>query len=125
MKDLLQRPGQGGELLPRHVPGQPRAHALLHRLAAGHRYARRGAVGKVIALREQLPMAFGERRLLLLEPFDQSGEVFFGGGNRSRSAHQQRGGERSQDQDQRIPQTGFRPPITLSRMTTTAITSKT
>ena len=70
--DLLRR--HGGELLPGHVLGQPHAHALLHRLAAGHGDALGRAVGQVVALREQRLMALGELRLLLLQAFDQRGK---------------------------------------------------
>ena len=85
--DVFWRPG--GEILPGHVLGQLYAHALLHGLAARHRDAWGRAVRKVVALREQRPMAFGKPGFLLLQAFDQSAEVFRGGGTDRRAAEKQ------------------------------------
>ena len=94
--DLLRR--QAGELFPGHALGQLDAHAVLHRLAARHGHALGRSVGQVVALRQQLLLAFGEGRLFRLQSLHQRVEAFRRGriGGESRdgaetSANQQAG----------------------------------
>jgi len=64
-----------GEAVPRHAGGQLHAHAVLHGFAARHRHPRRGPVGQVVALLQQLLVFRGDAGFRGLHAGHRRGEV--------------------------------------------------